>query len=136
HDTVEAQAELQAVLSLFEQHVANVTQEALRNSFFDTGQDIYDLALQFASDYQHDQEQAFNYSERSRARSLLDLLKDKSSHDDSVVGDDLTVSSLSTPLSLAEIRQQMPPSVQIVQYALLSDALHIWVISHESFHSI
>jgi len=136
HDTAKAQAELQAVLSLFEKNVASITQESLRNSFFDTGQDIYDLALQFASDYLHDQGQAFDYSERGRARSLLDLLKDKSSYNNSLTSNKLPASLLTTPLSLAEIRQQMPPDIQIVQYALLSDALHIWVISRESFHSI
>ncbi len=133
-DTAATQRELQAALQLFEESVANVNQENLRNSFFDTGQEIYDLAIQFAADYQHDPEQAFNYSERGRARTLQDLLKERKTT--SSTAGNLSLRGLSDPLSLQEIKRRMPPTAQLVQYAMLSDALHIWLVSRESFRHV
>jgi CHAT domain-containing protein len=134
HDTAATQRELQAALQLFEESVANVNQENLRNSFFDTGQEIYDLAIQFAADYQRDPQQAFNYSERGRARTLQDLLKERKAT--SSTAGTLSLRGLSDSLSLPEIKRRMPPNAQIVQYAMLSNALHIWLVSRESFRHV
>jgi CHAT domain-containing protein len=66
----------------------------------------------------------------------LDLLKGRSGYDSHAPVDELPIRSLADPLPLSEVRRQMPPSAQILQYALLSDMLYIWVVSRESFHSV
>src|SRR2546430_6383251 len=70
----EAKDELQVVLALFEQNRWKIREERSRNSFFDMQQNIYDVAIEFEYSIGNDNEKAFEYSEVSRARSLLDLI--------------------------------------------------------------
>jgi CHAT domain-containing protein len=135
-DDQSVQKELQIAEQLFEKDRAKIIEENLRNSFFDAGQDIYDLAIQFYAENPRRPEQAFDYSERSRARSLLDLMQTGTNDDGEHQADDPELLSAVAPSSLSKIRREMPPSVQIVQYALLSERLYIWVVSNSAFQNI
>ncbi len=126
-----AAAELAQTLPLFEQYRAKIREEKSRDSFFDAGQDTYDMAIDFAYTKQNDPNKAFDYAERSRARSLLSL----------------TTGSLKTnepgriespevlPRSLHEIQASLPASVQIVQYSVLDNKTIIWVVSRDGLRS-
>jgi len=142
-----AQAELQTALKLFEDNRAKIREESLKNSFFETGQDVYDLAIRFYAEAQRNHELAFDYSERSRARSLLDLIRvgTKSeaqkrppktpSPDEEPENDERAWLTTASHLSLSEIKRRMPASSLIVQYAVLDQSLHIWVVSANDFNS-
>lgn len=134
-DSQSAEADLKIARQLFEENLTSLTVENQRNSFFDAGQGIYDLAIRFSADHLHDQEQAFNYSEMSRARSLLILMGKEAKAAEGYSLDEMRNSSGITPLPLAEIRRQLPASVQILQYAVLDEKLHIWLLSNSEFHS-
>ncbi len=126
------QAELPKMLNLFEENRQKITEEQNRNAFFDGEQDIYDLAIEYEFS-NGNFEKAFDYSEESRSRSLLDLMKNgvKFSDDDA----DIKVENVTEPLNLQEILRSLPTSVQIVQYAVLEQKTIIWLISENNIKS-
>lgn len=111
-----AREELQVALELFEKYRAEIVQENIKNSFFDTGQEVYDAAIRFAYSALGDPRLAFEYAEISRARSLLDVLAKPAAR----------------TLTFAEVQARLPNDVQIVQYAVLDDALITWVITPDA----
>jgi CHAT domain-containing protein len=131
----QAEEELQIVLALFEEHRWKIREERNRNSFFDMQQSVYDVAINFEYSRTHDSQKAFEYSEVSRGRSLLDLINASAkalSKDDP----DLVISSVRQPLDLKGIRERMPEQAQILQYAVLDDKLLAWVISKAGFETV
>jgi CHAT domain-containing protein/Flp pilus assembly protein TadD len=133
NDKSRLEQELPVVLNLFEQNRRSITEEASRNTFFDNEQDVYDLAI----DYEYskgNKEQAFNYSEISRARSLLDSLKHGAKLSDEEV--EVKFSEFAEPWKLEEIRQAMDEQAQIVQYSVLEDKVLIWLITKNSFDAV
>jgi CHAT domain-containing protein len=128
-DDPATEEELQIVLGLFEQYRAKLTSESQRNTFFDVEQSVYDLAMDFAYSKKQNPRQAFEYSELSRARSLLDAMRQSIQVSEQENGPELRLPSTSTPLALTDIEQRMPPQAQIVQYAVLEDKLLIWVVN-------
>ena len=122
--------ELTRVLALFEQDRAEIAEEQNRNSFFDSEQDVYDIAINYAY-ARGDKRRAFEYSEQSRGRSLLDLV----THGSGAAGTDLdvTINANASPLDLAALKAQLPSGAQVVQYTVLSDRLLIWFISPTRF---
>jgi CHAT domain-containing protein/Tfp pilus assembly protein PilF len=130
----EAQLELDRTLRLYELSRKKIVEQSLRNSFFDTEQEIYDLATDFAFTTRHDARQAFNYAETSRSRSLLDLLQKEPRLTRTNDALDLQLTAFAQPLPLGEIERRLPASAQLVQYALLHDRIVIWFLSQGTFH--
>lgn len=128
-----AEAELQTLLTLFEQHRNTILEEKNRNSFFDAEQSVYDLAIDFAYSRSRDPVRAFDYAEVSRARSLLDLINNKATFAQSKAEYDVSFKNASQPKPLHLIQSRMPEHMQLVQYAVLQDKLLIWVISNSRF---
>lgn len=128
-DDGSVEEELQTVLGLFEQYRSKLTAENQRNTFFDVEQSIYDLAMDFAQSRRHNPEQAFEYSELSRARTLYDAIRQGAQVSEREDGPDLRLPSVSAPLTVLEIQQRMPEQAQIIQYAALENQLLIWVVT-------
>ena len=122
--------ELQTVLSLIERYRSKITAESHRNSFFDLVQNVYDLAISYEFTKKENPVKAFEYSEVSRARSLLDELRRGA--EVVLKGDvpDINLSGVTSPMTLAEIQKGIPDDVQILQYAVLEDRLLIWVVTN------
>lgn len=108
---VAARDELRRVFELSESYRSKITVEAQRNSFFDAEQGVYDLAIGYQFS-EKDYVKALEYSEQSRARSLLNAVRR---------GNSLTV---------AEIQKRMPSNSQIVEYAVLEEKVLIWVVTN------
>jgi len=129
---VHASQELSAVLKLFDEYREKILAERQSTFFFDKEQDIYDLAIDFAYSRQKDPKLALNYSEESRGRVLLDLIRngsagvfvDKQGPDLRLRGRGMSVS-----LTAEQISDRMPANVQLVQYALLKDQIIVWAIT-------
>ncbi|MDQ3666547.1 MAG: CHAT domain-containing protein [Acidobacteriota bacterium] len=130
-----ADQELSRALSLFEQYRIKIQEEQNRNSFFDVGQDIYDLAIDFAYTELNNPVKAFDYAEQSRARSLLDYLNAAPQLMDSKEGPDLQHASQTHATRFADIRERLPAGVQILQYSLGDDKLILWVASRNGIDS-
>lgn len=129
-----ASQELDTVLKLFEAYRGKILEEQQRSFFFDKEQDVYDLAINFAYLRAGDPKRSFEYSETSRARSLLDLLR----HGGLVVevegGFELRMPpQVAESLSLDRIQELMPDGAQLLQYAVLKDKVIIWLITKSDF---
>jgi CHAT domain-containing protein len=130
-DDVRAQQELATTLSLLEKYRATIIEGDNRNKFFDNEQSVYDLAIDFASGKLKNQEQAFDYSETSRARSLFDLLKSSPKLPAVKSEVDSSTPKVFSPLTYSSIRDQLPTESQMLQYAVLKDKLVIWVVNNQ-----
>jgi CHAT domain-containing protein len=109
----ERETALREGIQHLEAQQAGLTDEAFKISFFDESWALFQdmVSLQIAA---QKPEQAFEYAERARARSLLAAAQQ---------------TTLSLTRTLPEIAAQLPPSVVIVRYSTLADRLLIWTIT-------
>lgn len=133
-DDAACRLELQTALRLIEENRKKIREEQNRNDYYDAEQGVYDFAVDFAHAKSGDGEQAFEYSEASRARSLFDLMR-RPPHQPPGDTEQLTVAAVSQPLTLAEIQQRMPPGTQILQYTILPDKVLIWLVWKDGFQT-
>ncbi len=130
------QAELPIIVSLFNGYRKKIIEEQNRNLFFNKEQSVYDVAISHEFD-QADYVSAFDRSEESRARTLLDLRRTSTaSSEKEQDGGPLPAAGTATPLKLEEIRARMPENAQLVQYSVLADKTLIWVITKDSFEVV
>jgi CHAT domain-containing protein len=120
-DDEAAERELRVVLDLFEEHRVKIKEENNRTYFFEVAQEIYDAAIDFSHTRLNGDEVAFQYSEDSRARSLLAMMQGAGAP------------PVEKPYGSREIRDRMPEQVEILQYGVLNDKLLIWIISKSHF---
>jgi CHAT domain-containing protein len=128
---------LPEVLQAFEKNREKILEEQSRDTFFDDEQNIYDLAI----DYEYSKgnyEQAFQYAEDSRSRSLLDWQKNpgKPVLDNGIPQTVFNENTVSQPLSLADIRLRLPEKAQLVYYAVLPNKVLIWLITKDKFGTL
>lgn len=138
HEILEAKKELSNTITLFENYRSKILEESNRNSFFDKNQDIYDIAMDFTYFKLGDTQTAFQYSEDSHARSLLDLINDlnnKKSRVNIPTTIDNKFKNASLSLQLNYIQEQIPEQVQILQYSILDNKILMWVVSKNTFTS-
>jgi CHAT domain-containing protein len=132
-DDAAVEEELKEVLDLYEQHRNNIEDENSRNNFFDKEQGIYDIAIEYAYFKRRDPRRAFDLSEMSRARSLLDAVNLASGK---LLDEKLPTIRLprsTRPLDLGQLQGRLPGKTQLLQYSLLDKHLVIWVISGADF---
>lgn len=120
HNDALAQAEFSILFDLIDKYRRTISDEGSRDTFFDVEQSVVDVAIDFEYSRMNNGEQAFNHSNSSRARSLLDLLNE-------------TDENVSEPRSLETIMTQLPAQTQVVQYVVLEDKLLFFVISQNKF---
>lgn len=127
--------ELTSTLVLLESYRDKIWAESDRTNFFDTEQSVYDIAIAFEAFRMNNAEAAFNYSESSKARSLLDLISNDALIAHNQNANRETAPEVTQPLGLSEISKALPEQVQIVQYAVLKNKVLLWRISREGFSS-
>lgn len=132
-DDLSAENELNLVLALFEKYRLKILEQRNKDIFFDAEQGTYDVAIDFQYTRLHNGQKAFEYSETSKARSLLDLLNNKAQPTLKINAPHVILPTAAQPLNLAKLQGQMPDHVQIIQYAVLDKRLLIWVISKSHF---
>jgi CHAT domain-containing protein len=123
--------ELRTVLELSEDYRSTIREDYLRQAFFASSQDVFDAAAANAIQ-QGQNELAFKFVEESRARSLLDFVASGKS----ITEVEKTFAAVSHPLSRTAIQQRLPEQVQVLQYAVLSDRLAIWILTRTRFELI
>lgn len=119
-DSANFEAQLPTVLDEFEKQRVAIFEEQNRNVFFDREQSVYDFAIDHELQ-KHDALNALNYSEQSRARSLLKALIEKKTNG--------AEAPASAPLHPAELQRQLPANLQVLQYAMLDDRLVVWLVT-------
>lgn len=134
-DAPRFETELATVLQIFENNRSVISDEQTRNIFFDREQNVYDIAIGY--EYERGEyEKAFDYSEKSRSRSLLDLLENGAKVEKNGSKPEVKIENVFAPLPLREIRARMPEQAQIVQYTVLDDKILIWLISKNDFQVV
>lgn len=128
-DDPSAKKEIQTALGFLEKFRSKVLEGDNRNSFFNLEQSVYDLAMDFEYSRMNDAQKAFEYSEESRARSLLDLMNADARVSIDKKDPELIFRSVSAPLKPAQITERLPEQAQILQYAVLEDRLLIWAVT-------
>ncbi|CAN5122903.1 hypothetical protein BH20ACI1_BH20ACI1_07670 [soil metagenome] len=127
------QQQIPIVLNIFKDYRKEILEEQNRNSFFDQEQNIYDLVIEYEYG-KANYERAFNYTEESRSRSLLDLMSSGAKVFDSHSKADVSyLPAVAEPSNLTEVQARMPEQVQIVEYTMLQDRIVIWLITKEGF---
>ncbi|HEU4509289.1 MAG TPA: CHAT domain-containing protein [Pyrinomonadaceae bacterium] len=136
NDNAAAQAELDSMLYWFEQHREKIAEERFRNKFFDTEQDAYDLAIDFAYSRNNDGVKALDFAELSRARSLHDLMTNGAHFSGGEENPELKLTSVTPALSAKEIQNRVPEHTQLLEYSVLRDKTVIWVITRNSINPV
>jgi CHAT domain-containing protein len=131
-----AKEELRNVLSLAEKYRTRIFEEKHRNTFFDAEQNVYDIAVNIEHSHNGNYQTAYEYSEISRARSLLELINARGYAPGKNDKSSAFLSSITQPLKLGEIQIGLPEQTQILQYAALEDKLIIWVVSKTKFEPV
>src|SRR5262249_31855765 len=102
-----------------EQERGRTPEGSLRISFFDSAQSVFDALIGLLVD-NHEYEEAFSYSERARARALLENFE-SASHFDSP--------KLNAVLTAESIVRRLPHGLALVEYRLLPGRVVAWVVA-------
>lgn len=129
----EIETELLTISNLFNEYRQEISQEENRNTFFDREQSFQNIAINFYL-AQNNSRKAFEYAENSKARSLLDLIENKGFYDANE--GKIVFKESVQQFSLEQIQTQLPPNVQIIQYAVLEDKVAVWLISNNQFEVV
>jgi CHAT domain-containing protein/Tfp pilus assembly protein PilF len=135
-EEAEARNSLRSLIALYEEMRARIPDESDRNSFFAREQSVYDIAIDFTAARPGGAREAFEYSETSRARSLLDAFHNRQQTGAAAGIPGQRFSSVASPLTLSEIQSRMPERTQLMQYAALEDKLIIWLVTPRRFEQI
>jgi CHAT domain-containing protein len=130
-----AEQEMAEAIRLIESYRSKIFEQDNRSSFFDAEQTLYDVAISFQYSKMNSPERAFDYSETSRARSLVDLINADARVLTKSRVPELTFTGASHSLPLHAIRDRIPDEVQVVQFAMLEDQLLVWVLSGNQMKS-
>ena len=98
------------IAKLETQH-AQLGDDAFKISYFDESWNLFPEMISFQVDVRHDTAKAFEFAERSRARSITN--------------------AADTPVSLQELQARVPTSVRLIYYVTLADRLLIWAVTHD-----
>lgn len=134
-DEAAIQNQLPVVVDLYERYRHKIKEEQNRNHFFDSEQDVYDLAIDY-EDNCHNVEQSFQYAEISKARSLLDEITGGLATNNDAAMPATVISAVSQPLTLTQLQQRLPAGLQLIEYAVLHNRLLIWVITRSHIEAV
>lgn len=131
-DDENVERDLDATIQKAEEYRAEILDEQERFVFFDNQQNVYDIAV----DHQmraNQPEKAYEYAEISNSRSLSDWLTKGARLDTAGQRQRVLLTDSENPLTLPQIRENIPAGVQILQFRVLEDRVVIWLISRDSF---
>jgi len=129
-DDAEAEAYYKAAIAERERQRAMLPDEPLRTAFFDDAQPVFAEMAHFELVHRQQAGRAFDYTERARARALLDLLQQNAN------AEGVSLDEAAThPLTAEAIRQALPANTVVVAYTVLSENTLAWVIQRGSLHA-
>ncbi|HSR52059.1 MAG TPA: CHAT domain-containing tetratricopeptide repeat protein [Acidobacteriota bacterium] len=103
----------------------SVAQPRFRGLYLDRVRPVFDLMIRLQGLDRGDDKLALDYSERSRARVLLDRLG---------TAPPATVSSFPQPMTSQEVLEKLPRGVALIEYTVLSDHLLVWWLFDSDLH--
>jgi CHAT domain-containing protein/tetratricopeptide (TPR) repeat protein len=125
-----AREEFDRTIQLFDRNRALLEEERERNFFFTRSKDIYDEMTLLLYNHLGDVEVAFDYSERSKARTFLDLVLGKFRLITEKAKSEMRLFGNARPRHYAEIAAGLPEDVSLLHYAVTREAIIVWLINH------
>ncbi|HEX7815906.1 CHAT domain-containing protein [Dyella sp.] len=119
-DKVQAAATWSQALSGLDQVRAQFHSEEFKIGLFSDVQRVFERAIDLYSQMGQSA-QAFDLSERSRARALLDEVRDRAK---------LPATSAGI-VPVAQVQQQLHPDERVIEFHDLPDRLIVWTVSHD-----
>jgi len=113
-EDLEAAADLEAAVADYETQRGWVRPGPQQVTYFEGALQVFDDLIALELDRLGDPDRAFDYAERAKARALLDSLAAR--HLAPV-----------QPLATAEIERGLPRGTVLIEYAVLSDRVVVWV---------
>ncbi len=129
--TEQAKQDLTQALAVFEENRNQLSAEKDRTTYFDKEYEAYDAAIGFA--YTENPQQAFDLSEKSRARTLLDSIKSVRSQSINSSEQVLAGVAGAQPISLRIAQQRIPPKINLLEFTCLADRVLVFGISTNGF---
>ena len=126
----QAKQDLAQALAIFEQNRAQIVADNERTTYLDKEYEAYDAAIGFT--YAENPQAAFDLSERSRARSLLETIKGPrpiNAKNGSAIVD------RAEPFSLRAVQQRIPDKTGLLEFTCLPDRLLVFGVSATGFTS-
>ncbi len=111
----EAKVDLASAIKMIEDLRVNIASREDKSSFFDTSQEVFDERISLELSLFSNNEAAFEASEQSRARSLLEDLRARK------------------PIPLAEVKAVLSPNQTLISYAVTDERTYIFVIGRDQF---
>ncbi|MBN8724409.1 MAG: CHAT domain-containing protein [Acidobacteria bacterium] len=122
-----AKADLLTLISELEKQRKAIKEQNYRISFFEEPISIYEELVKLKINHNNEIETAFDYVERSHARTLLDEIE--TYHKTTNISKTL-LRGVSNPFTSMQIQSQLPEKMALLEYLVLKDEVFIWVIKH------
>jgi CHAT domain-containing protein len=122
-----AEQDLRDSLREIESESSELSGEESLIGFFERPQAVFDDMVAFQVERKHRTDEAFHYSEMSRARALLDELGRKTTSPRSRARRS-TVDGSAELVSLDKLSAIVPPDAVVVEYSVQRNAVFIWVV--------
>ncbi len=132
----EARANLDRALTLIENYRSKIVTSDQRSYFLDGSQMVFDQAIHLSKDTPEGQMEAFNLSERSRARALLEEIADNRPAVETREASKLSQGqpeSRIRPLGIDEVRNALPEGLAVLEYSVTSKGSHLFLVTRSGF---
>ena len=133
----EAQSNLERALNKIENYRSKIVASEQRSYFLDGSQAVFDQAITLSMKAPGNNTEAFNLSERSRARALLEKISDNRPSAESREATNLPVLDRpeiqSRPLGIDEVRNALPDGLAVLEYSVTSQGTYIFLVTRSGF---
>ena len=136
----EARSSLKRAATLIEGYRANIEDREHRGSFLAASQSVFDQLISLNSRTPGLWPEAFEMSERSRARALLDEISPTvdgagNSNPEAQAQGGVSSGRLRSvkPLALAQVQPRLPEDLLLLEYSVTSSATHMFLITRGGF---
>lgn len=131
-----AEADLKSAIEELERVRLNINSDEQRISFFTSPLSPYDEMINLQINNLHHFDNAFDYTEASRARALLDILNNPQTDIKVDTTKGAILKTVGKPLTLTEIQQQIPNHTTLLQYSLINDKLFAFIVRQHQFNLV
>jgi CHAT domain-containing protein/tetratricopeptide (TPR) repeat protein len=133
----EARSNLNRALGKIEEYRSNIIASEQRSYFFDSSQMVFDQAIFLSTDTPEGDAEAFNMSEQSRARSLLEEISDNRPLVEARAPANQPTQGRpekqSRPLGIAEVQNALPADLAVLEYSVTSQGTHLFLVTRSGF---
>lgn len=140
-DYSKARKDLQRASQLIETYRNNITDQQNRSAFLDASQSVFDDMIRLNTRVFMNQKEAFDISEQSRARTLLDDLSLQRNAGEQTGGAEAPHTSANAsltsrsvkPLTLPEVQKALPDDLRLVTYSVTDRGTFIFLVTRSGF---